>query len=216
MVQKLLRKARKGARVIYVPGNHDESLRDYSARISAASRCANDAIHVDRRRRRLLVIHGDAFDVVVQHARWLAHARRLGLRAGAAASTPASTSCAAALGFSYWSLSAWAEDRSRTRSTSSAASSRRWPRRPRAPRRRRRGLRPHPQRRDARRSTASPIQRRRLGGELHRAGRASRRPARDHRMAGSTGARGPANCSIGRLPTFRTPAWRRAAPPETP
>ncbi|MEO1200807.1 MAG: UDP-2,3-diacylglucosamine diphosphatase, partial [Pseudomonadota bacterium] len=29
IVQKLLRKARKGSRIIYVPGNHDEVLRDY-------------------------------------------------------------------------------------------------------------------------------------------------------------------------------------------
>ena len=40
VVQKLLRKARKGSEIIYVPGNHDEFLRDFSARISAASRCA--------------------------------------------------------------------------------------------------------------------------------------------------------------------------------
>src|SRR5580704_14466114 len=29
VVQKLLRKARKGSRLIYLPGNHDEFLRDY-------------------------------------------------------------------------------------------------------------------------------------------------------------------------------------------
>jgi metallophosphoesterase superfamily enzyme len=38
VVQKLLRAARKGARLIYIPGNHDEFLRAITARISAASR----------------------------------------------------------------------------------------------------------------------------------------------------------------------------------
>ena len=38
VVQKLLRKARKGTRIVYVPGNHDEFLRGYYGRISAASR----------------------------------------------------------------------------------------------------------------------------------------------------------------------------------
>ncbi|WP_204325002.1 UDP-2,3-diacylglucosamine diphosphatase, partial [Stenotrophomonas maltophilia] len=29
VVQKLLRKVRKGSQIIYLPGNHDEFLRDY-------------------------------------------------------------------------------------------------------------------------------------------------------------------------------------------
>jgi UDP-2,3-diacylglucosamine pyrophosphatase LpxH len=36
VVQKLLRKARKGTKVIYVPGNHDEAARLLPAHHSAA------------------------------------------------------------------------------------------------------------------------------------------------------------------------------------
>ena len=74
VIQKLLRKARKGTKVIYVPGNHDEWLRDYTR--AAARRRAGCCDEVDPRHRRrqaqLLVMHGDAFDGVVRYARWLA------------------------------------------------------------------------------------------------------------------------------------------------
>jgi UDP-2,3-diacylglucosamine pyrophosphatase LpxH len=72
LVQKVLRKVRKGARVIYIPGNHDEWLRDYTLLQFGGVEVADEAIHVTADGRRLLVIHGDVFDAVVKHARWLA------------------------------------------------------------------------------------------------------------------------------------------------
>ena len=72
LVQKVLRKVRKGARVIYIPGNHDEWLRDYTLLQFGGVEVADEAIHVMADGRRLLVIHGDVFDAVVKHARWLA------------------------------------------------------------------------------------------------------------------------------------------------
>ncbi len=73
VVQKLLRKARKGTRVIYIPGNHDEPLRDYLGVNFGGIEVAGEAVHVTADGRKLLVIHGDLFDGVIQHAKWLAY-----------------------------------------------------------------------------------------------------------------------------------------------
>jgi UDP-2,3-diacylglucosamine pyrophosphatase LpxH len=72
IVQKLLRKARKGTQVIYIPGNHDEWLRDYTALVFGGVTLLDEAVHETADGRRLLIIHGDAFDCVVTYARWMA------------------------------------------------------------------------------------------------------------------------------------------------
>src|SRR5690349_53843 len=72
VVQKLLRKARKGTEVIYVPGNHDEPLRDYTELQFGGITVLEEAIHVTADGRRLLILHGDKFNGIVKYARWLA------------------------------------------------------------------------------------------------------------------------------------------------
>lgn len=72
VVQKLLRKARKGARVIYIPGNHDEAFRDYVGTHFGGVEVRLDDVHTTADGRRFLITHGDAFDGVVRYARWLA------------------------------------------------------------------------------------------------------------------------------------------------
>jgi UDP-2,3-diacylglucosamine pyrophosphatase LpxH len=72
VVQKILRKARKGTRVVYIPGNHDEGLRPFLGVVLGGISIQAEAIHQTADGKRLLVIHGDLFDGVVQHARWLA------------------------------------------------------------------------------------------------------------------------------------------------
>ena len=72
MVQKLLRKARKGTKVIYVPGNHDEPLRDYTDMQFGGVTILDETIHDTADGRRLLIMHGDKFDGIVKYARWLA------------------------------------------------------------------------------------------------------------------------------------------------
>src|SRR6185503_2377662 len=72
VVQKLLRKVRKGARLVYIPGNHDEFLRDFVGHSLGGIELAEFAIHRTVDGSRYLVIHGDQFDMVVRHARWLA------------------------------------------------------------------------------------------------------------------------------------------------
>src|SRR3546814_8640038 len=66
VVQKLLRKVRKGMRLVYVPGNHDEVLRGYPGMHFGGVEVIKEAIHVTADGRRLLVIHGDEFDGVVK------------------------------------------------------------------------------------------------------------------------------------------------------
>jgi UDP-2,3-diacylglucosamine pyrophosphatase LpxH len=72
VIQKVLRKARKGTRVVYVPGNHDEAARHYAGVSFGDIRIAAEAIHVTLDGRRLLVTHGDLFDGVIRCAKWLA------------------------------------------------------------------------------------------------------------------------------------------------
>ena len=72
VVQKVLRKVRKGTQVVYVPGNHDEAARHYVGVDFGGVAIRHEAIHVTRLGRRLLVTHGDLFDGVVTYARWLA------------------------------------------------------------------------------------------------------------------------------------------------
>ena len=73
VVQKLLRKARKGTRVIYVPGNHDSMARQFMGLAFGDIEVADEIVHVTATGKRLLVTHGDLFDGVMQHARWLAY-----------------------------------------------------------------------------------------------------------------------------------------------
>ena len=115
VVQKLLRKARKGARIIYVPGNHDEFLRDYYGTHFGGIEVVENAIHEAADGRRYLVMHGDVFDLVVKHARWLALARRQGLRSRHPRSTATSTRCAAGSAFPTGRCRSGPSSRSRTR-----------------------------------------------------------------------------------------------------
>ncbi|WP_238185371.1 UDP-2,3-diacylglucosamine diphosphatase, partial [Methylobacterium trifolii] len=108
VVQKLLRKVRKGSRLIYVPGNHDEFLRDYIGTTFGGIEIAESRIHEAADGRRYLVIHGDQFDMVVRHARWLAHLGD-GAYGFALFVNTGLNKLRRRLGLSYWSLSAWAK-----------------------------------------------------------------------------------------------------------
>ena len=108
VVQKLLRKARKGAAMVYVPGNHDEFLRGYCGTHFGGVEVVERLIHQGADGRRYLVIHGDHFDLVVTQARWLAH---LGDHAYgfALVVNRIFNAMRRRLGFGYWSLSQWAK-----------------------------------------------------------------------------------------------------------
>ena len=108
IVQKLLRKVRKGARMIYIPGNHDEFVREYVGYTFGGVEIMLNTTHVTADGRRFLVTHGDDFDIVVRHARWLAllgdWAYETALRTNTLFNLVRRR-----LGFPYWSFSAWAK-----------------------------------------------------------------------------------------------------------
>jgi UDP-2,3-diacylglucosamine pyrophosphatase LpxH len=108
VIQKLLRKARKGARLIYIPGNHDEFLRDYFGTHFGGVVVTEQAIHVAADGRRYVVTHGDQFDRAIERGRRFA---ALGdhlhmLLAGASAAVDIARQ---ALSLPRWSLSQWAK-----------------------------------------------------------------------------------------------------------
>jgi len=73
VIQKVLRKARKGTQVTYIAGNHDEALRHFLGMAFGGIEIRAEAEHRTADGRRFLVIHGDLFDAVVQGAKWLAY-----------------------------------------------------------------------------------------------------------------------------------------------
>jgi len=108
IVQKLLRKVRKEARLIYIPGNHDEFLRDYFGVHFGGVEVVAEHIHEGADGRRYLVVHGDAFDLVVRHARWLALLGDWAYEAALSANYVLNR-VRRRLGLTYWSLSQWAK-----------------------------------------------------------------------------------------------------------
>lgn len=72
VVRRVLKMAKKGTRVIYVPGNHDEVLRDFIGLGFGDIEIRPEAVHITADGRKLLVLHGDEFDGVVLYHRWLA------------------------------------------------------------------------------------------------------------------------------------------------
>jgi UDP-2,3-diacylglucosamine pyrophosphatase LpxH len=112
VVQKLLRKARKGTRVIYLPGNHDEGVRQFVGQSFGDVVIADEWVHETADGRRFLVIHGDQFDVVVKYAKWLAHVGDKAYEILLNINTLLNV-VRRRLGFSYWSLSAYMKQRAK-------------------------------------------------------------------------------------------------------
>lgn len=104
VVQKLLRKARKGTRVVFVPGNHDEFARRYVAHNFGGIEVVEDCVHVTADGRRLWITHGDLFDGVIQCAKWLAYAGDMAYEFTLKVNRWLNH-LRARLGFPYWSLS---------------------------------------------------------------------------------------------------------------
>ena len=80
VVQKLLKRARKGCRVVYVPGNHDEFAREFIGHQFGGIEVIDEAVHTTADGRQLWVVHGDYFDAVVQCAKWLRTVQTLSQR----------------------------------------------------------------------------------------------------------------------------------------
>ena len=73
VVWRLLKRAKRGTKVTYIPGNHDEVFRQFTGLDFGGIAIRRQAIHVTADGRRLLVLHGDEFDAITLAHRWLAH-----------------------------------------------------------------------------------------------------------------------------------------------
>ena len=109
VIQKILRKARKGTHVIYVPGNHDELVTDFCGTYGNIE-IKQRAIHVTASGERILIIHGHELDAVVQNVKWLAFAGDLGYQF-LLSLNPLINFVRRRFGLGYWSLSAYAKQR---------------------------------------------------------------------------------------------------------
>ena len=112
VVNEILRHAREGTRVIYIPGNHDEFLRKYIGFAVAQIEIALQWTHRLANGRKMLVVHGDQFDGIVKHAKWLsvfgASAYRVALSLNRWFNQLRNR-----LGMPYWSLSAYLKQKTK-------------------------------------------------------------------------------------------------------
>lgn len=106
VLRQLLAHTREGARLIYVPGNHDAELREFVGSVFGRVEIHRDYVHRTARGERLLVLHGDEFDGVVKCAPWLA---ALGSRIYDATLelNRHFNRIRSAMGYSYWSLASY-------------------------------------------------------------------------------------------------------------
>jgi UDP-2,3-diacylglucosamine pyrophosphatase LpxH len=109
VVQKLLRKARKGMRLVYVPGNHDEFVAGFPGEFGNVE-IVPRALHHLSDGRKILVIHGHELDTVVRNMGWLAHAGDVGYQILLQANHPVHW-VRHRLGLAPWSLSAYVKSR---------------------------------------------------------------------------------------------------------
>ncbi len=104
VIQKILRKARKGTEVIYIPGNHDEFAAQFLGFYGNVLVKSRD-VYTTVTGRRLLVMHGHEFDTITLNARWLAVLGDVGYTLLLHANRPVNFA-RRLLGWEYWSLSA--------------------------------------------------------------------------------------------------------------
>ncbi|MGP1352576.1 MAG: UDP-2,3-diacylglucosamine diphosphatase [Parasphingopyxis sp.] len=73
VIWRVLKRARRGTRIVYIPGNHDEMFRQFTGLNFGRVEIRRKAIHETADGRRLLVLHGDEFDAIMLSHRWLAY-----------------------------------------------------------------------------------------------------------------------------------------------
>ena len=109
VIQKILRKSRKGTRVVYIPGNHDEMVNQFDGAYGNIT-IEPQVIHETADGRRILVMHGHELDTVVQNVKWLAFVGDVGYQF-LLSLNPFINFFRRRFGLGYWSLSAYAKKR---------------------------------------------------------------------------------------------------------
>lgn len=104
VVQLVLKKAKKGCKVIFIPGNHDESIRQFIGLDFGGILIRDEQVHVTAKGQRMLVLHGDRFDGVIACAKWLAYVGD-SLYTMILKFNQVFNSWRARIGLPYWSLS---------------------------------------------------------------------------------------------------------------
>lgn len=110
VVQKILRKSRKGTEVIYIPGNHDETVRDFLPLMVGDIRVEREYEYRTVLGETLLITHGDLYDIITQYHKWLAVLGDVGYTTMLEVSR-AFNWTRRKLGMGYWSLSAFLKQR---------------------------------------------------------------------------------------------------------
>lgn len=105
VIQKILRKGRKGTRIIYIPGNHDEFISGFFGAYGNIT-VEKHTVHITADKRRLLVMHGHELDTVVQNIKWLAYVGDVGYQLLLKLNRPVNF-VRHLFGRGYWSLSAY-------------------------------------------------------------------------------------------------------------
>jgi UDP-2,3-diacylglucosamine pyrophosphatase LpxH len=72
IVRRVMKRAKRGTEVIYIPGNHDEMFRQFAGMNFGGVEIRSKAVHTTADGRKLLIVHGDEYDAVVLAHRWLA------------------------------------------------------------------------------------------------------------------------------------------------
>jgi len=106
VIRQVLKMAKHGTEVIYIPGNHDEGFRGFEGHNMAGVQLVHEMIYEAENGKRYWILHGDKFDGIVKYAKWLAHlgdhAYVMLLRLNVAINW-----LRRKLGYGHWSLSAY-------------------------------------------------------------------------------------------------------------
>ncbi|WEN41911.1 UDP-2,3-diacylglucosamine hydrolase [Thauera sp. GDN1] len=111
VVQKVLRRARHGCQVFFIPGNHDEALREYAGIAFGDIRVESEWIHETLDGRRYWLVHGDEYDQVTRHHRWVAVLGDVGYNALVRINLVLSRVRRALRRPGYWSLAGYAKQK---------------------------------------------------------------------------------------------------------
>lgn len=113
VLQKIMRKARHGTKVVYIPGNHDHRMRDYDGFVLGNIQIRDEYLHDLANGRQMICLHGDQFDVVTKYHKWIAVLGDVGYTALVALNRLLNR-FRTAFNMKPWSLSAYVKDSVKT------------------------------------------------------------------------------------------------------